>query len=101
MIHSLGGFRRLPKTFAITVSLEAYDFVNGMTEQQLDLREIPPPQRHPKAFEAFEELESGASLTLVNAHEPTSEPIKITARAIFGSVYLSKSASVCSAAVWV
>lgn len=42
-----------------------------MTDQQLDLREIPPPQRHPKIFDAFEELESGDALTLVNDHEPT------------------------------
>ncbi|WP_137285477.1 DUF2249 domain-containing protein [Halorussus salinisoli] len=42
-----------------------------MAEQQLDLREIPPPQRHPKIFEAFEELESGEALMLVNDHEPT------------------------------
>jgi uncharacterized protein (DUF2249 family) len=41
-----------------------------MTDQQLDLREIPPPQRHPKIFAAFEELESGDALTLVNDHEP-------------------------------
>jgi uncharacterized protein (DUF2249 family) len=42
-----------------------------MTNQQLDLREIPPPQRHPKIFDAFQELESGDALTLVNDHEPT------------------------------
>jgi len=42
-----------------------------MAEQQLDLREIPPPQRHPKIFDAFEELKSGEALTLVNDHEPT------------------------------
>lgn len=42
-----------------------------MAEQQLDLREIPPPQRHRKIFRAFDELESGAALTLVNDHEPT------------------------------
>ena len=36
----------------------------------LDLREIPPPERHPKIFEAFEALESGESLTLINDHEP-------------------------------
>ncbi|AZH25964.1 DUF2249 domain-containing protein [Haloplanus aerogenes] len=41
-----------------------------MAEQQLDLREIPPPQRHPKIFDAFEELESGEALTLINDHEP-------------------------------
>ncbi|WP_123537521.1 DUF2249 domain-containing protein [Halosimplex salinum] len=42
-----------------------------MTGQQLDLREIPPPQRHPKIFDAFEDLESGEALSLINDHEPT------------------------------
>ncbi|QLH79579.1 DUF2249 domain-containing protein [Halosimplex rubrum] len=41
-----------------------------MAGQQLDLREIPPPKRHPKIFDAFEDLESGEALTLVNDHEP-------------------------------
>lgn len=41
-----------------------------MTEHRLDLREIPPPERHPKIFDAFEELSSGEALTLVNDHEP-------------------------------
>jgi len=43
---------------------------HAMSEQQLDLREIPPPKRHPKIFEAFEALESGEALTLVNDHDP-------------------------------
>jgi uncharacterized protein (DUF2249 family) len=42
-----------------------------MAEQQLDLREIPPPKRHPKIFEAFDELDGGEALTIVNDHEPT------------------------------
>ncbi|MFB6165712.1 MAG: DUF2249 domain-containing protein [Haloarculaceae archaeon] len=42
-----------------------------MSERQLDLREIPPPERHPKIFAAFEDLDSGEVLTLVNDHEPT------------------------------
>ena len=41
-----------------------------MAEQTLDLRDVPPPERHPKIFEAFEELDSGEALTLVNDHEP-------------------------------
>lgn len=41
-----------------------------MADQQLDLREIPPPQRHPKVFEAFDEVESGEALTLINDHDP-------------------------------
>lgn len=42
-----------------------------MAAQQLDLREIPPPQRHPKIFDAFEALDSGEALVIVNDHEPT------------------------------
>lgn len=42
-----------------------------MSGQRLDLREVPPPQRHPKVFDAFEQLDSGESLTLVNDHAPT------------------------------
>lgn len=42
-----------------------------MTDQRLDLREIPPRRRHPKIFDAFEELASGEALTLVNDNEPT------------------------------
>lgn len=45
--------------------------IDAMTEQQLDLREIPPPQRHPTIFDAFEDLENGEALTLINDHEPT------------------------------
>lgn len=41
-----------------------------MAEQTLDLRDVPPPERHPKIHEAFEELDSGEALTLVNDHEP-------------------------------
>lgn len=41
-----------------------------MSDHQLDLREIPPPQRHPKIFEAFEEVEQGNALTIVNDHDP-------------------------------
>lgn len=41
-----------------------------MSENTLDLREVPPPERHPKVFDAFEALESGEALTLINDHEP-------------------------------
>ncbi|MFB6295649.1 MAG: DUF2249 domain-containing protein [Halobacteriales archaeon] len=41
-----------------------------MSEQTLDLREVPPPERHPKIFDAFEALESGEALTLINDHDP-------------------------------
>lgn len=41
-----------------------------MTEQTIDVREIPPAKRHPKIHDAFDSLESGEALTLINDHEP-------------------------------
>ena len=41
-----------------------------MSDQTLDLRDIPPAERHPKIHDAFAELESGEALTLINDHEP-------------------------------
>lgn len=41
-----------------------------MPAQTLDLRDVPPPERHPKIFDAFEALASGEALTLINDHEP-------------------------------
>lgn len=41
-----------------------------MTDVTLDLRELPPPERHPKIMNRFEQLDSGETLTLVNDHEP-------------------------------
>jgi uncharacterized protein (DUF2249 family) len=41
-----------------------------MSEYKLDLRDVAPPKRHPTIMKAFEEMESGAVLTLVNDHEP-------------------------------
>lgn len=38
--------------------------------ETLDLRDVPPEERHPKIHEAFEELRSGDALTLINDHEP-------------------------------
>ncbi|UPV75342.1 DUF2249 domain-containing protein [Halorussus limi] len=37
---------------------------------RLDVREIPPPERHPKIHEEFEALDSGEVLEIVNDHEP-------------------------------
>ncbi|WP_435183711.1 DUF2249 domain-containing protein [Halobellus sp. EA9] len=41
-----------------------------MAATTLDLRDVPPAERHPKIHEAFAELESGETLELVNDHEP-------------------------------
>lgn len=41
-----------------------------MTDTTLDVREIPPAERHPKIHDAFDDLNSGETLTLINDHEP-------------------------------
>lgn len=41
-----------------------------MSEYELDLRDMAPPKRHPTIMTAFEEMEKGDVLTLVNDHEP-------------------------------
>jgi uncharacterized protein (DUF2249 family) len=41
-----------------------------MSDTRLDVRDIPPAERHPKIHGAFAELESGDSLMLINDHEP-------------------------------
>ena len=41
-----------------------------MSDQTLDLRDIPPAERHPMIHDAFADLESGEALTLINDHEP-------------------------------
>ncbi|MEO7003405.1 MAG: DUF2249 domain-containing protein [Ktedonobacterales bacterium] len=45
---------------------------NGQTEPQdtLDVRTIPPPQRHPMIFQRFVALPVGASFVLINDHDP-------------------------------
>jgi uncharacterized protein (DUF2249 family) len=37
---------------------------------ELDVRAIPPRDKHPSIFRAFDSLESGQTLTLVNDHDP-------------------------------
>jgi uncharacterized protein (DUF2249 family) len=37
---------------------------------ELDVRDLPPKERHPKIMAEFEQLNSGEALTLVNDHDP-------------------------------
>lgn len=37
---------------------------------QLDVRVIPPREKHPTIFQTFEALEPGQSFILVNDHDP-------------------------------
>lgn len=39
-------------------------------ERTLDVRVIPPPEKHPTIFQTFESLEPGESFVLVNDHDP-------------------------------
>lgn len=38
--------------------------------QTIDVREIPPRERHPLLFRTFDELAPGTSFLLVNDHDP-------------------------------
>jgi uncharacterized protein (DUF2249 family) len=37
---------------------------------ELDVRQIPKPQRHPMIFARFDALAAGESFVLVNSHDP-------------------------------
>ena len=41
-----------------------------MADTRLDVRELPPAERHPKIHAAFDELGSGDTLTILNDHDP-------------------------------
>lgn len=41
-----------------------------MTEQELDVRSLPKPDKHPAIFAAYESLPVGGSFVLVNNHDP-------------------------------
>ncbi len=38
--------------------------------ETLDVREMPPWERHPKIFEMFDALQPGDTLQLINDHDP-------------------------------
>ncbi len=46
--------------------------LEGMHEaySELDVRRIPPPQRHGLIFQTFADLKPGTSFTLINDHDP-------------------------------
>jgi uncharacterized protein (DUF2249 family)/quercetin dioxygenase-like cupin family protein len=41
-----------------------------MPDQELDVRPIPKPDKHPAIFRAYDALAAGESFTLVNNHDP-------------------------------
>lgn len=42
----------------------------GTEPQLIDVRELPPRERHPLIFATYGALESGGSFVLVNDHDP-------------------------------
>jgi len=38
--------------------------------KQIDVRSIPPRERHPLLFQTFDELETGTAFELINDHDP-------------------------------
>ncbi len=43
---------------------------NPKSDTELDVRKIPPPEKHPRIFQQFEELAEGEDFVLVNDHDP-------------------------------
>lgn len=41
-----------------------------MPAKTLDVRDVPPSDRHPRIHDAFADLDSGDALELVNDHDP-------------------------------
>lgn len=41
-----------------------------MNATVIDVRPVPPAQRHPMIFQAFEDLKPGEAFILVNDHDP-------------------------------
>lgn len=39
-------------------------------ETTLDIRPVPPPEKHPRIFETFDGLRVGEAFVLVNDHDP-------------------------------
>ncbi len=36
----------------------------------IDVRQIPPPKRHPLIFQTFNDLQAGEAFRLINDHDP-------------------------------
>jgi uncharacterized protein (DUF2249 family) len=41
-----------------------------MADAVVDVRPIPPPQKHPTIFETFARLQPGQRMELINDHDP-------------------------------
>lgn len=41
-----------------------------MSNMELDIRIVPPPEKHPAIFRTFDALGPGEAFTLINDHDP-------------------------------
>lgn len=68
----------------------------GINEPVVDVRDIPPAQRHPLIFGAFSQLAPGQGFVLVNDHDP--KPLyyqfKFEQEGLFSWDYLEQGPSV-------
>jgi uncharacterized protein (DUF2249 family) len=55
------------------------------TTATLDVREIPPRERHPRIFEAFHALAPGEAFEIVNDHDP--RPLRYQFEAELGAPF--------------
>jgi uncharacterized protein (DUF2249 family) len=66
------------------------------TDPSVDIREVPPGERHPFLFDTFARLDRGAAFVLVNDHDP--KPLYYQFRAelgpVFGWEYLARGPEV-------
>lgn len=44
--------------------------MNGRCMPELDVRDLPPKERHPKIMNSFADMDTGETLVLINDHDP-------------------------------
>lgn len=52
------------------------------TEQQIDIRKLPPQKKHPAIFKAFDKLDVGRAFVIINDHDP--KPLSYQMATFFG-----------------
>jgi len=67
-----------------------------MKLKQLDIRPVPPRDKHPKIFQTFDALKSGEQFQLINDHDPMPLYYQFNAERLnqFGWEYVEKGPEV-------
>lgn len=58
---------------------------NATIKSTVDVRTVPPPQRHPMIFGTFNQLVPGEAMLLVNDHDP--KPLFYQFQAELGDIF--------------